>query len=178
MYNTGMIITNKTKAVAGSTIVGLCLGLGTGYLIWGAKGGNVVKISKNSDAVVKNVQQEVEKNQAAVVASLQSGAEYIEVADQPAGKSVSVQKANLGSLGWIAVHENINGELGNVLGARAYATGEHVGVVVPLLRGTTAGQTYHVGIYKENGDGKFDRKIDTLMRAEDGEMIGGSFVAQ
>ncbi|MFO0719060.1 MAG: hypothetical protein U0522_03470 [Candidatus Paceibacterota bacterium] len=171
-----MIITNRTKAVAGSTIVGLCLGLGTGYLIWGLGGG--VKINKNSDAVAKSVQQEVEKNQAAVVASLQSGAEYIEVADQPAGKSVSIQKAKLSSLGWIAVHENINGELGNVLGARAYATGEHVGVFVPLLRGTTAGQTYHVGIYKENGDGKFDRKIDTLMRAEDGEMIGGSFVAQ
>lgn len=172
-----MIITNRTKFVGSVAFAGLLVGMGTGYLIWGAGGGHI-KISKNTENVAKSVQQEVEKNQAAVVASIQSTTDYIEVSDQSAGKSVSVKKSKLSSLGWIAVHENINGELGNVLGARAYSTGEHFDVVVPLLRGTTAGQTYHVGIYKENGDGKFDRKTDTLLRKEDGEMIGGSFVAQ
>lgn len=176
-----MIITNKTKAVAGSTVISLFLGLGVGYMIWGM-GGDAGKFQANvSDGVsevAKNVQQEVEKNQAAVVASIQGTTDYIEVADQMSGKSVAVKKAKLSSLGWIAVHENINGELGNVLGARAFTTGDHSDVVVPLLRGTVVGQTYHVGIYKENGDGKFDRKTDTLLRSEDGEMIGGSFVAQ
>lgn len=174
MYNVCMIITNRTKMVAGVAVGGLVLGLASGYLIWGIDG--VKKVQKSD--VAKKVEQEVEKNQAAVLASIQNTADFIEVSDQPAGKSVFVKKSKLSALGWIAVHENINGELGNVLGARAFTTGDHFDLTVPLLRGTTAGQIYHVGIYKENGDGKFDRKTDTLLRSEDGEMIGGSFVAQ
>ena len=78
---------------------------------------------------------------------------------------------------WVAVHEDINGEIGNVLGARSMPAGEQKNVFVPLLRGTTPGKEYHVGIYKDNGDLKFDRKTDMLLRADDGEMIGASFVA-
>jgi hypothetical protein len=172
-----MTITNKTKVLAGGAVIGLGIGLFTGYFIWSENDGRA-KISKNAEEIAKNVREEVERNQATVLASLQNMSDYIDVANQSAGKGVAIEKAKLSSLGWVAVHENINGELGNVLGARAYTTGEHTSLFVPLLRGTTAGQIYHVGIYKENGDGKFDRKIDTLIRADDGEMIGGSFVAQ
>jgi hypothetical protein len=144
---------------------------------------------QNQAAVVQSVQDALER----VAQGTQSGSSvsnqlfaqtaadttsFVGTTNQPAGKLVVFTNARLASTGWIAVHEDIDGELGNVLGARSFGPGEYTMMPVPLLRGTVPGGTYHVGIYKDNGDLKFDRKIDVLLRAEDGEMIGSSFVAQ
>ncbi len=158
------------KIVAGTAVIGLLVGVGTGYLVWGSRGG--------ANLVVTDITKNVEQNQAAVIASMKETADSIEVLDQKAGKSVTVARAKLSSVvSWVAVHEDINGELGNVLGARSVALGDQKNLFVPLLRSTMTGKEYSVGIYKDNGDLKFDRKTDTLLRAEDGEMIGASFVA-
>lgn len=158
------------KIIAGAAVIGIIIGMGAGYFVWGARSGGSI--------VVNDLTKDVELNQASVIASMQESGDMLEVENQIAGKAVTVAKAVLSStVSWVAVHEDINGDLGNVLGARSLPSGEHMNVFVPLLRGTMAGKEYHVGIYKDNGDLKFDRKTDTLLRYDNGEMIGTAFVA-
>ncbi len=161
----------QNKVVSLAVVVGLVVGFGFGYLLWGIKG------AKN---VVKKATESAEKAdlEASAIAStgVFASSDIAQAENQVAGKSVIVSKVKLSATSWVAVHEDRAGELGNVLGARRFAQGEYQNSLVPLLRGTTSGQKYYVGIYKENGDGKFDRKTDTLLHGEDGEMIGSTFV--
>lgn len=100
------------------------------------------------------------------------------VADQSAGTSVSLGSVTYPTTeGWIVIHEDVNGSLGNALGAARYNTA--VGLnpqAVPLLRATTAGNEYHVVFYSENGDRMFDIREDAVLM-QDGEMLSTSFTA-
>lgn len=163
-------MSRQHKMIAGAAVIGLVIGMSTGYFVWGMRSGGSI--------VVDDLTKDVELNQASVIASMQESSDMLEVQNQGAGKAVMVARATLiSTVSWVAVHEDINGELGSVLGARSVAMGEYSNMYVPLLRGTTAGREYHVGIYTDNGDLKFDRKTDTLLRFDNGEMIGASFVA-
>lgn len=103
------------------------------------------------------------------------------VANQPAGSVVSLGESEKYPTeeGWIVVHEEVGGELSNVLGASRYHTG--VGLLpheVKLLRNTEKGKTYHVLYYTEDGDRMFDLKLDTPMTNTGGGLIEATFVAQ
>lgn len=102
------------------------------------------------------------------------------VADQPAGTEVSLGSDVMypSGEGWIVVHEEVGGGLGNALGAARYETA--VGLLptsVRLLRATEAGVTYHVVYYGENGDDRFDMRVDTPLTT-DGAMVEATFIAQ
>ena len=113
----------------------------------------------------------------------QSGTDgnVIVVANQPAGSTVSLGDTVMypAQEGWIAVQDDINGQLGNVLGAARYDT--VVGLkptMVELGRDTMQGKTYRVVYYSESGDKKFDRKDDVPQKTSDGKMVETTFVAQ
>lgn len=81
--------------------------------------------------------------------------------------------------GWIAVQDDMNGKLGNVLGASRYNT--EVGLTpdsVELLRSMEAGKTYHVVYYTESGDRIFNRKDDVPLTATGGGIVETTFVAK
>lgn len=103
------------------------------------------------------------------------------VANQPAGMSVSLNDDMRypTQTGWVVVHEDVNGDLGNALGAARYNT--EAGLTptqVNLLRGTEAGMTYHVVFYSEDGDRRFDLRNDVPLVAADGGTIATTFVAE
>jgi hypothetical protein len=103
------------------------------------------------------------------------------VADQPAGMFVELgdNVKYPTKEGWIAVHEDVNEEIGSVLGAARYDT--VVGLMpdqIELLRNTEAGKKYHVVYYIESGDRKFDRHEDTPITAESGGLVETTFVAE
>jgi hypothetical protein len=76
--------------------------------------------------------------------------------------AVAVDAVNVPAPGaWAAVEELQNGDLGNILGA-ARVVAPAANLTVPLLRATAPGNTYAVVLYRDNGDGTFDAKTDSV----------------
>ncbi|MGM0629297.1 MAG: DUF7282 domain-containing protein [Patescibacteria group bacterium] len=98
----------------------------------------------------------------------------IEVADQEAGDAVFVSDMDLTESRWIVVHEDRDGELGNILGARLFPATANDGSV-NLLRETEEGKSYYAVLYKvaerEKDKGRrFDASRDVPLIKEGGEM--------
>ncbi len=86
----------------------------------------------------------------------------VSVATQKAGNTVRVDAVTVSPPGvWVAVHEIMEEGLGNVLGA-ARVHGPNIEVLVPLLRGTEAGQTYAIVLYRDDGNGEFNLDKDSV----------------
>lgn len=83
--------------------------------------------------------------------------ETLAVNDQPAGASVALSAINVTASSWVAVRDDRS-----ILGASRFEPGVSSGTV-RLIRGTTAGGTYQVVIYRDNGDKAFDFKSDSLV---------------
>lgn len=116
----------------------------------------------------KDTKTDVKSQAAAVVKSVVSsdGAAEVTAADQSAGSKVSVSVTNVSEPIWIAVREEKDGALGNILGAgKVFADGD---ATITLLRSTTAGGTYRVVMYKDVGDTGFNHKEDVLV--EEGQI--------
>ena len=104
----------------------------------------------------------------------------IAVPSQPAGTTVVLGEVTFPTTdGWIAVHEDADGDLGNALGASRYST--PTGLVperIELLRSTNAGNVYHVVFYSENGDLVFDLDDDLLITRPGGATVEATFSAE
>lgn len=98
----------------------------------------------------------------------------VNVSNQLAGNRVLLDSIILSESGWAAVHEDINGNFGNALGAQRFDAGSNSGYV-DLLRNTETGNIYYVILYKDNGDDKFDLKSDTVFVNDSEEVILDTF---
>ena len=105
-----------------------------------------------------------------------SGENAILVRDQKAGVVVNVELVTLENTGWVVIHEDNNGVLGNALGAQLFLAGVNSGTV-DLLRGMEAGKTYHAAIRQDDGDGAFDLSKDLLLSDGKGDPVQVSFTA-
>lgn len=92
----------------------------------------------------------------------------IAIADQPAGTAVTIGNATypVGE-GWIGVREFNNEELGYILGVSRFSQSQGlVPETIELVRATTAGNTYAIVVFEEDGDFDFslagDAQIDTI----------------
>jgi len=99
------------------------------------------------------------------------------VTDQMVGNTVMVDEAQSDTSTWLAVRENNGDLLGRILGAHRMDSGSVTGMPIDLLRPTTANLMYAVVMYKDDGDGVFDNKLDTLIE-ESGVPIMARFVAR
>ncbi len=95
--------------------------------------------------------------------------------DQPAGASVRITSAQLPADGWIVVHEERDGFVGNALGAVRRDSGTYTDVAVPLLRDTVSGARYWVVLYTDDGDRTFSLENDFPVRTGGGEPVTTSF---
>lgn len=102
--------------------------------------------------------------------------ELIKVMGQKAGTEVMVN-VTLDAAGWVAIHEDREGSLGNVLGARWVAAGTQDATVM-LLRATTAGKTYHAVLYNDDGDRQFEYGIDARLLDGSKQPVQAQFTAQ
>ncbi|MCK5027314.1 MAG: hypothetical protein KAS07_02770 [Candidatus Pacebacteria bacterium] len=98
----------------------------------------------------------------------------LSVIDQSAGNVVHVSQVVLEQESWVAIREDNNGGLGNILGAYRYSTGTHTGSV-ELLRGTESDVMYYAVVYIDDGDKIFDHKKDTLLTDEGGKIFATKF---
>lgn len=100
----------------------------------------------------------------------------IEVLDQDAGSRVFIKTISLNEKSWVAVREDVSGDMGNILGAVRLESGDHQNVEVELLRGTMAGGLYYVVVYKDNGDESFDHNFDSLV-TDGTDPVSDTFIA-
>lgn len=100
-------------------------------------------------------------------ATTTASGETLAVSNQAGGSTVSVGNMNLTRESWVAVRDSKS-----ILGAARFNAGTASGTV-KLLRPTVAGQTYQVVVYVDDGDKKFDFKVDALVSG-----VSTSFTAQ
>lgn len=95
------------------------------------------------------------------------------VEDQTAGASVEVAQVVTSEPVWVAVREEKDGKLGNILGVRRIHAGTNTAVVVELLRPTISGASYAVVLHNDAGDAAFNYREDVVV---DG--VKGRFTAR
>ncbi len=93
------------------------------------------------------------------------------VSAQHAGSEVTVDAVTFTSPSWIAIHEERAGGLGNVLGAAWFPAGTHKNVMVSLLRSTVSGNRYYAALYEDNGNKKYDHRVDAAIKDSLGNPI-------
>lgn len=99
---------------------------------------------------------------------------YTVPSPQDAGVSVSVTDMKLSQPTWLIVYESRNGKPGNILGAGLFFAGD-TSASVPLMRSTSAGQTYFVTAAIDNGDHLFSAKDETPVVGADGQQVWTTF---
>ena len=158
---------------AGLFVGGLIIGI---LLSWGwsvavnRSGGNTTATSTQT-----NTQAGTQESATSSTGSEMMGEELTVPSPQKAGQSVVIDNAVAGEPTWVVVYENRNGAPGNILGAQLFFTSGPG--IVTLLRGTEAGQTYYVGLAKDNGDHKFTKSLDNPGVNTDGTLAVVSFKA-
>ncbi len=106
-----------------------------------------------------------------------SGTNAIATLDQGAGDTAEVTMITLSVPGWVAIHEDRAGILGNILGARRFEPGIHLGEV-ELLRPMVSGGTYRAVLYQDLSERGFNSAEDAPIKDADGKIIEASFKAQ
>jgi len=96
------------------------------------------------------------------------------VADQKPGSIVFVENVSVNVPSWVVIAEDESGKPARILGAQLFVRGMTIGSV-DLLRPMIAGATFHALIYRDNGDNKFDYKVDTPMIDARGKMVQSVF---
>ena len=133
-----------------------------------------VKTDATSAVVVAGQNNEEEK---VLVKNVTESPKTVVVNDQEAGKVVFVSSLNISGSTWVAIHEDLEGEPGRILGARRYDAGISSGDV-ELLRPTVKGGVYYALLYADDGDRQFDSKLDPQVKDESGKTVMASFVAK
>jgi len=132
--------------------------------------GSDVPTEKTPEQVV------VTENQVTTIPS--EGETFVSVTGQAAGDSVLVEEVSLEQSGWIVIHELIEGNMANALGAVRRDAGMHSDVIVPLLRATETGKSYAVVLYADNGNGVFDINADVPVVDQFGEAAIAEFITR
>jgi|GEM_PF-318264 len=105
------------------------------------------------------------------------GNNAIKALDQAVGSTAEVTMITLSVPGWVAIHEDRDGALGNILGAARFEPGIHLGEV-ELLRPMVSGGKYHAVLYQDNGDKSFDTSTDAPIKNSDAVVVESVFSVQ
>ncbi len=171
--------------IVGVIAAGLIFGFVVGRTFKGREAGEVTK-TEQKESEKKNVvsidvtPKKGETIKTSVIAPVVKTSNLSSVsvdAKLAAGKSVFVKNVSLKNDSWIVVREDLNGSMGNVLGASWLPKGTTGATTVELLRGTEAGRKYYVVLWSDNGDQIFGMDTDKPL-TNNGQMISSTFTAQ
>lgn len=172
-----------SNATIVALIVGLVLGFAGGAYWYKGKMAKEVKkdvMVEDKDKILPStpstsVKDVMEENDPVVSTVVDTN--IVAAPNQSAGGTVLVNKVTSNTEIWVAVREDKNGIMGNVLGAKKVAAGTSENVIVQLLRATVPGSKYYIVLFKDNGNGVFDSKMDTLIES-DGRVVVSTFRTQ
>lgn len=178
------------KKTSGYLIIGLVLGfivgalaVDKGVILNGTSTNSPSETATSTDSVSEEVGEGeeggvVEENELPTAGVVVPGTNTVSVSNQKAGLSVALDSVTVSQQGWVAIHEDVNGNPGNILGATLAFVGERRNVNVDLLRATVAGKSYYAMLHSDDGDRAFDHKKDAPMKDSQGALIMVKFVAQ
>lgn len=106
-----------------------------------------------------------------------AGTNAIAVSDQPPGMQVAIQLVTLAEDGWVAVHDDLDGRPGIILGAQRFNAGANQSGAVDLLRGTEEGRVYYAVLHRDDGDREFHHQKDILLTDAQGNPVMMRFIA-
>jgi hypothetical protein len=147
-------------------ITGLLIG---GLLVWVFSATPEGKKEAVTESTDKEQVEKTNTEKTAEVAEVKAektaevtGKGSLTVRDQKAGDVVAVEKAEFPTKsGWVVVRDYMDGAPGNVLGAARYSADEGlVPTAVELIRVTTAGSSYLVMFYTNEGQAGFSSAED------------------
>ncbi|MDO8556981.1 MAG: hypothetical protein Q7R98_00770 [Candidatus Jorgensenbacteria bacterium] len=156
-------------------IVAFVVGLGISWYVFGRSDEMAGEVPEISSTATSTYIKTDGSNQISAVAS--SGGNTIVVDNQSAGDSVVIQSVSFENPGWVAIHEERDGVVGNTLGAGWFPAGTSSGVI-ELLRGTVSGGTYYAVLHGDNGDKLYNYTTDKPITDASGSAIMTKFVAQ
>jgi hypothetical protein len=151
---------NQNVRLAISFVIGLLVGLG-GYWLWA-----------NRTPATSGPQ--VLDNEMATTTEDMQNTSVLSVSDQAAGSVVVIDSLTLKAPGWVAIHDDVNGMPGKILGARLFDKGTTKGEI-ELLRKTVPGTSYIVMVHGSDGDTTFSSKTDKPLTDDKGEMVTVTF---
>jgi len=168
---------SASAKVISALIIGLIVGFAAGVFWQDRRSADRGDTSAQAKVETKS---ETGKEVPPVATGTTSGAETsvpsengLMVEDQAAGGSVEIASLDTKEVIWVAVREDKDGALGNILGAQKIFVGEGQKVTVELLRPTVSGNTYRVVLYRDIGTPAFNHKEDVMI-----EGVEGMFVAK
>lgn len=164
---------NKTSAkITVALIIGLLVGFTAGMFWQERRSGSLLL----DDISAKTLQNGTDGNSLPVSTSTANTRKAGEVPvkglivkDQPASGSVEIENLDVKEILWVAVREEKDGVLGNILGAQKVLVGNGQKVVVELLRPTVSGGAYRVVLYKDIGDPAFNYREDVVVEGVEGK---------
>lgn len=162
----------NTKLIV-SAIVGFAVGVGAAWL-WGMNKEVAEAPTVNDGKTVTGTTTDTNNVQSNTVSGSTIGKNIVVVEDQDAGTRVFVKQVILQTVGWVVIHERVNGQVGNALGAGRFEAGTNEGEI-ELLRATEAGRMYFALLYKDDGDKLFDLKKDTRLTDTSGQSVQATF---
>lgn len=118
------------------------------------------------------------KIKAPIVKTISKSAEEFTISTQIPGPVAIVDNLQMKQDGWIAVHDDTNGQPGKILGANYYKIGTYQNAKIPLLRSMEDGQSYILVLHTDNGDGYFDYKIDIPLLSDSGAISSQIFTTE
>ncbi|MEK7478993.1 MAG: hypothetical protein AAB634_00430 [Patescibacteria group bacterium] len=130
--------------------------------------------TSSEDGVIGDKKVPAEKSSPAVSRGV-SGEGTLTIRDQEFGDSVSLSSVTLGAAGWVAIHEDKGGGLGNILGAAWFPEGTNEDVKVELLRATAPGTLYHAVLHSDDGDREFAHTKDAPFEDAEGKILETAF---
>jgi len=145
---------NQNVRLAIAFIIGLLVGIG-GYWIYDNRGGYP------EEEIIDN----------AMLSDVLEGDNALAVDNQAPGNTVVIKGVLLKNPGWVAIHDDVNGQPGKILGATLFDKGQADGTV-ELLRNTVEGASYIAVLHNDDGDYKnFNPKTDLPLNADNGTMV-------
>ncbi len=182
-----------TNSASGKIITALIIGLLVGFamgVFWQSRRSGTADIKNDLMASVKESTESAKTSSStpekkatvsipdvpkkATETAFETGAGAgVTVKDQEAGSKVVIDSVEAKETLWVAVREEKDGKLGNILGARKAFAGKGENVSVELLRPTVSGGTYRVVVYRDVGASDFNYKEDVLV-----EGVGAIFKAK
>lgn len=150
---------NNNWYIVGALVVGIIIGLIIGYKLPNRNG-------VNTDQTAGEINN-------ATSTAISATGDTLTVSDQNPGLTVTVDSVNASGVAWLVVKETTDNP--RILGASRVEPGQHGNVMVELLRGTVAGQTYEISLATDDGDGLFDFKKDQALTDAAGKPLIYSF---
>ena len=172
---------SASAKIISALIIGLIVGFVAGAF-WQERRGGAARPSEEMAAVGAEKAKPEAKTEAKRETGMASAGDATRMAsssaavlagNQSAGSVVTVAQVVSAEPVWVAVREERNGGIGNILGARKVAAGTNGNVVVELLRPTKAGTRYLVVLHQDVGDPAFNYREDVLIPG-----VQATFVAE